>query len=447
MKLVKSLLIGSAAALAATGASAADLGAKKPTPVEYVRVCSAQGAGFFFIPGTDTCLRISGRVRAEYRFVEQFNRGANVTGFRARGVLNADARTQTDYGVVRTYISFLVNGDTGVYSGGASRSGADNTAFSLDKAFIQFAGITAGRAGSFFDFFPNNGIFGSIRVSDRGTQNVLAYTLAPGGGFTATIAIEDAYGANTGLNRNIATLVGATPVTLATINGNTAGIGTNLYGGARMPDVVANLRIEQAWGAAQLMGAVHQVHLNTREPAVLGTARFVDTKYGFAIGAGVRINLPMIAAGDNLIVQGAYSEGAPYYNGFGTGAGAGGLNAPIVDAIVTTTGAVKLTRVWSIGANFTHFWLPTLRSNFGVSYAQVDHRGLGNVAFGKTFDFNEWIAIGNLIWNPVRNMDIGVEVAYRNVDPRGVRIVSTNDGRLVGREDVWEARLRIQRDF
>ena len=67
MKLVKSLLLGTVAGLAAVaGAQAADLPAKKAAPVEYVRVCSTYGAGFFYIPGTETCLRVGGRVRADY---------------------------------------------------------------------------------------------------------------------------------------------------------------------------------------------------------------------------------------------------------------------------------------------------------------------------------------------------------------------------------------------
>ncbi|MEE8629580.1 MULTISPECIES: porin, partial [Methylobacterium] len=46
MKLVKSLLLGSAAGLTVVaGAHAADLPIKKAAPVEYVRVCSAYGAG------------------------------------------------------------------------------------------------------------------------------------------------------------------------------------------------------------------------------------------------------------------------------------------------------------------------------------------------------------------------------------------------------------------
>jgi Porin subfamily len=66
MKLVKSLLLGSAAGLVAVaGAQAADLPVRKAAPVDYVRVCTTYGAGFFYIPGTDTCLRISGFVQAE----------------------------------------------------------------------------------------------------------------------------------------------------------------------------------------------------------------------------------------------------------------------------------------------------------------------------------------------------------------------------------------------
>ena len=65
MKLVKSLMLGSAAGLIAmSGAQAADLPVKAKA-VEYVRICSLYGAGFYYIPGTDTCIRIGGYLRAE----------------------------------------------------------------------------------------------------------------------------------------------------------------------------------------------------------------------------------------------------------------------------------------------------------------------------------------------------------------------------------------------
>ena len=67
---IKSLLLGSAAALvAATGAQAADAIVVEPEPVEYVRICDAYGSGFFYIPGTETCIAFSGFVRSSYEKV------------------------------------------------------------------------------------------------------------------------------------------------------------------------------------------------------------------------------------------------------------------------------------------------------------------------------------------------------------------------------------------
>jgi Porin subfamily len=71
MKLLKGLLLGSTASLAiiaqVPGARAADLPVRQAAPIEYVRICDAYGAGFFFIPGTDTCLRVGGLVLGEFR--------------------------------------------------------------------------------------------------------------------------------------------------------------------------------------------------------------------------------------------------------------------------------------------------------------------------------------------------------------------------------------------
>ena len=81
MKMVKSLLLGSAAGLVAVaGAQAADLPVKAK-PVEYVKICSLYGVGFYYIPGTDMCLKIGGWVRAEYAW------GVN-------GVFGADLRRE-----------------------------------------------------------------------------------------------------------------------------------------------------------------------------------------------------------------------------------------------------------------------------------------------------------------------------------------------------------------
>ena len=68
MKMVKSLILGSAAGLLAMGgAQAADLPVKAKA-VEYVRICSLYGAGFFYIPGTDTCIKLGGYLRVDTTF-------------------------------------------------------------------------------------------------------------------------------------------------------------------------------------------------------------------------------------------------------------------------------------------------------------------------------------------------------------------------------------------
>src|SRR5215468_3997362 len=65
MTIVKGLLLGTAASLVVVaGAQAADLPVKAK-PIEYVKVCSVYGEGFFYIPGTDTCIKIGGYVRQD----------------------------------------------------------------------------------------------------------------------------------------------------------------------------------------------------------------------------------------------------------------------------------------------------------------------------------------------------------------------------------------------
>ncbi len=124
MKLAKSLLLGSAAALATVaGAQAADLPVRKaePVAVEYVRVCSTYGAGFFVIPGTDNCIRIAGRVRFDALVQERFNRAQDTFGFRTRGRLSADVRTPTQYGLLRTFARLQTDYNTGSpFNGGVS---------------------------------------------------------------------------------------------------------------------------------------------------------------------------------------------------------------------------------------------------------------------------------------------------------------------------------------
>src|SRR5258707_5039843 len=118
MKMVKSLLLGTTAGLVAVaGAQAADMPVKA-APVQYVKICSLYGDGFYYVPGTDTCIKLGGFLRAETDFnaggsFTTFTNGANAQFFRggdqsisrARGVVTFDVREQTEYGVLRSYVA------------------------------------------------------------------------------------------------------------------------------------------------------------------------------------------------------------------------------------------------------------------------------------------------------------------------------------------------------
>src|SRR6202000_40547 len=117
MKMVKSLILGSAAGLVAmSGAQAAELPVKAKA-VEYVRICSLDGAGFFYIPGTDTCIKLGGYVRIDPTFsgsvydqpawsgdLGQYNRFRDYFASRSRMAITVDTSTATEYGVVRTFV-------------------------------------------------------------------------------------------------------------------------------------------------------------------------------------------------------------------------------------------------------------------------------------------------------------------------------------------------------
>jgi len=456
MKLVKSLLLGSAAGIAAVaGAQAADLPSRKAAPVEYVRVCSAYGAGFFYIPGTDTCLRVGGRVRAEYTVGSRYGDTGDGYGSRSRGRLNVDARTATAYGTLRTFFRYELTVSSGFYAGtiggnqgiiapGQARngSGGPGTASNLDLAFVQFGPITAGRAQSFFDFYANDLTFSTFRTADS-RLNLLAYTATFGSGFSATVSLEDR-NTGTGQRENYGIVGGA----------NVAALGQNF------PDLVASLRVDQGWGSAQLSGALTQRSVNN---AALGVAN--EDEFGFAVQGGVKVNLPMLAAGDFLFLQAAYADGALGYLGWGGQFGSGRMTSAtaatqlaISDISVNALGKTKTATGWSVVAALRHFWTPTIRSELVASYSELK---LGYVLPGiqtiagrvdRPLDPKELIVAGNVIWSPVSGLDIGVEVLYTRTElKQSVPTVNDAGARvgpgLVKSDDAWAGRLRIQRDF
>ncbi|KMO41233.1 porin [Methylobacterium tarhaniae] len=544
MKLVKSLLLGSAAGLTVVaGAQAADLPVKKAVPVEYVRVCSAYGAGFFFIPGTDTCLRVSGRARFEAGYSQGYSRSSNngdLMGYQGLGRLNLDARTQTAYGTLRAFVRFDLSSRTGAYlkSGTQERIARAYTALgvdtfnraqqfvNVDKAFIQFAGLTAGRAASFYDFYAHDfEIIGTSLGSDVSSTNLLAYTATFGQGFSATISVEDPifrktplFGTATAGNAASQFQVfTAATANLSPIIATTAGgvpIGEAFYDlrqTSRMPDFVGVLRYDAAWGSAQLSAAVHELNAgNASSVLTFGGAPIaagsvvtprVSTEYGWAVQGGVKFNLPFIAPGDALYLQGSYGEGAQLYTGYSsyigsyTASAGNTQGAPFATyftdaAINPVTGKMELSTSWTVVGSYLHYWTPEWRSaiigsygemNFGKTsrnlLGNLNFNGLGNpinspgnFLFSAALrDTSQIVAGASLIWSPVKDLDIGVEGLYNRVDIKNGRALDTNKapGAVIAGvnaaglpvaangavlptanyADTFQVRMRVQRDF
>jgi Porin subfamily len=138
---IKTILLGSVAALAAvSGAHAADaIVAAEPEPVEYVRVCDAYGTGYFYIPGTETCLQIGGYIRTEVRFGQNISGDSDVD-FWTRGQVTFQTKNDTEYGTLTGVITLRTNANN-----------ATNQTTTLDEGYLDIAGFRAGKQYSWWD--------------------------------------------------------------------------------------------------------------------------------------------------------------------------------------------------------------------------------------------------------------------------------------------------------
>jgi hypothetical protein len=409
-------------------AQAADLGRPAPAAVDYVKVCDAHGEGFFYIPGGETCLKIAGYVRAEWRVFDFDKRFASVyadngTGSptsnnyqsRARATINLDARTNTEFGLLRSAVEVYFTVDS-------NSNGTPNV--TLQSAIIQWGGLTAGRTQSFFDFYLGDHYSSYFETAHSDTiLNVLGYTFSFNSALSATISIEDSTtGAAT---RRWSTADGLSPIPVGA------------YGGNKYPDIVANLKGTGDWGTAQIMAAAHNVQgVKTIGPNGLGGTLVGGSdgdKWGYAIGAGATIKLPMLGASDAWSIQAAYSEGAVSYvspdwffandyTALRNNVNGGSRSA-----------SIRLTEAWSVASGFTHGWNDAWSTGVTVSYADIDHKTLGNA-----FDYGQFDAGANLVWSGPSGLSIGGEIEYKNVDFK-----AKGDGST----DAWVGLVRIERKF
>ena len=415
MKLVKSLLLGSAAGLVAVaGASAADLGVKKPSAVEYVKTCPTYGAGFFVVPGTTSCLKLIGRVRMDARVDAPVTRNGHKTATRVRGYVGFDHRTATEYGLLRTYVRAYIQHQSGSTSGSGGSSTPSGV--NLEYAFIQFGGLTVGRVAPAFEhgwsqwYLTSGSNMAGGYHSDASYVNSIGYTANFGGGFSATIALDDA------TDRHNYTAQ--------------AGWAASPRAGHAMPDLVASLAYDQSWGSLKLSGAMTQHRYNYALGAPF-TGK--STQYGFAVEGGVKILLPMLTKGSNFWMSASYAKGAVHYAGYNVfgGTTVGGFTYNTSD-VNFATGA--LNTAFSVIGALQVYATPTVAISVGAAYGSYNPSGANNTINGLT-------VLGQVQWMPVAGFLIGSEVAYRSLTAStGVIPAGTKKNDIVGR-------IRFQRDF
>ncbi|CAN5471506.1 porin [soil metagenome] len=528
MSKIKSLILGSAAALAAfSGAQAADLPVKAKA-VQYVKVCSLYGAGFYYIPGTDTCIKLGGYVQLDASInagahekpawdngnnLGQQNRSSDYFVTRARTQLNIDTRTATEYGVVRSFWSSNFQHTSG--------DGPSSGVLTMDFGFVQFAGFTFGKAVSGFQTpwganpvnLNTSNLLGGYDNSTGITQ--IAYTWQFGNGISAQLGVEDNRTINRAqlLNSSLtyspglgftgtagATAAASNAAALAAISQGAWG---NSYGGNVAPDVVANVRIDQAAFTFQVAGALHVVngsYYANGNPAsgssVLETSGNPETKVGGALSAGIQLkNLPT-GPGDKLSLDGTWSKGATKYviggttgNNFDLFAGGSGgayntfAVAQMFDAVYGTGGPLELTTAWGFRGGYSHNWSPNWETTLFGSYSKIDYntnastgicasqaRAVGGIVssagvastqsagFSCNPDFAIWQIGSRTAWTPVKNLTISGEVMYTTLDQSNVGSLNITQAAAMGGfkpagvyeykdQGTWSGNFRVRRTW
>jgi hypothetical protein len=341
-------------------------------PLDFVRICTFTDDGvtssYTYIPGTDTCLSVHGYARAEMHWVDgdtpvffggtdsEFNNWTT----RARGSLEIEARTRTDFGEVLTFLEFLYT------VGPEDLESYDSTDVDLDEAYIAVSGrygtFTAGKASSFFDFFSSD-TYGTRSDVDDPTEDptLFAYSLGIGSGWTGTLSMEDPDSIGRRLD------------------------GTDDYEGLEAPDVIGAIKYDQGDVSAQVMAMARQIH------DVGGDG------LGWAAGAGFQVT--NIGSVFGIATQVTYGDGTLGYVTTDPG-GIGDIEGP---------SGSDTNQAWGVRSGVTMDLSSTVSSWLDGSFTHVE-----NHSGSDEYDF--WAIVSGAAWSPVDNLTMGPEVAFNRID-------------------------------
>jgi len=339
MKL-RTLFLGTAAAVAVSGyAQAADL-AVAVEPVDYVKVCDAFGTGYYYIPGTDTCLKIAGQVRIDiygysdpsYALYTSFSGGSYITAsyssswaVRTRGAFNMTAQTMSDLGPIVTYMAFQVESNNADWNGSVTN---EDWTVRSDGMYGAIGPVMFGWVASTFD--PGGGYnYGQDKRSDKKTDQVrFSYNM---GGWGIMLGLEDP---------------------------------RDRWGSAAtgdMPDII--LALTGGAGGVKFGAAVGVADLTT------GTGWGVQANAVIDLGGGSRIK-----------AEAAYADGAGSFTGTGLGSGTSwsamltGILAlssnTDLRGTVSYTSDVSGVDTWYVAVGPR--WYPTSNSEVGIDLNWTD---------------------------------------------------------------------------
>ena len=353
---IKGLLFGSAAALVAvSGARAADaVVMPEPEPMEYVRVCDVYGAGFYYIPGTETCLQISGEVWYEMGATSDngLTDTPNYYGYAPDGWnkmtharVNFDVRSETEWGTLRGYIR--LQSEWGLPGDGAVEA---------DQAWLALGGLRMGYTESAWVESFKGGVaaygshsWGGLYYGDQ-QRHQISYSFGSEEAFAATLSLED----------------------------------DALAGDGYVPDVVAVLSYNQAWGGVWAKFGYDE------DRTIVGTTPVGEIgDSGFGAQVGLQYNIG--ADGSSLRLLAFYADS---------------------DNAYSTGSALGVAPEWSALASYYHQFTP----NFGASVGFQYFSNLYAAGSNLSTDVDAFAVELSTVWTPVENFEVRAEGVYDKVD-------------------------------
>ena len=378
---LKSLLLGSAAGLVAvTGARAADaVVVAEPEPVEYVRVCDVFGEGFFYIPGTETCLRISGYVRYKVGATSDngdagFSNGRlvgdtpNFDGYagdgwnkNTRARVNLDARSETEWGTLRAFVRFQADWGLADEAGSAFKDGP----VKADQAWLSLGGLRMGYTQSAWAEtvfgVTNGGSFsdGSLYYGDQ-QRHLIQYNFGGDTGLFGVVSLED----------------------------------DALQGDGYVPDVVGVIGYQAGWAAVWARVGYDNSYNGTP---------LEDGDSGFGVQIGSQFNIPN--SNTSIRVMGWYADSDNVYGTQGALAGViPGVNGTKVDGYGNAE--------WSALASVNHQFTDKISASTGFQYFNNYYYGLSDEKTG----LNGYAVDMSVVYEPVQNFEVRAEATYNKVD-------------------------------